>query len=158
MKLSALLTTIATAIANNAALETYCQGKFGKSISVYIHIDPKNPPSVDKAPWVGLTIQGYRRPVEQNIQVVNFDVESAVFCFEPNTTTPVDIVGKVTTLKGFATLEDLSDLVFSAIEVAVSTSATQLNMTYNDEQQTNLVISDFPGWVASRIWQISKHV
>lgn len=159
MKLSQELTRIATAVANDAALESYCQAMWGKSISVYVHIDPKNPPSVNNAPWVGLTIQGYRRPAEYNVQVVSFDLESAVFCFEPKAVpAPEKTVGTVKILQGFETLEDLSDLVFTAIETAVSTSGVQLNTTYNDEQQTNLVISDFPGWIASRIWQISKHV
>lgn len=159
MKLSALLSTIATAVANDTALEAHCQAVFGKSISVYVHIDPKNPPSIDKAPWVGLAIQGYRRPAEFNVKIINFDLESAIFCFEPKAVpAPDTTVGEVTILKGFETLEDLSDLVFTAIESAVSTSTLQLSMTYNDEQQTNLVIADFPGWVASRIWQISKHV
>jgi hypothetical protein len=159
MKLSEILATTATAIANDPALELYCQGMWNKSISVYVHIDPKNPPSTDKAPWVGLTVQGYRRPSEYNTRVISFDLESAVFCFEPKAVpAPETTVGDVTILKGFETLEDLSDLVFNAIEQAVVTSPLQLQTTYNDEQQTNLVISDFPGWIASRIWTISKHV
>lgn len=159
MKLSCLLESIAISVANNAALETFCQSNWGKSVAVYVHIDPKNPPSIAMAPWVGLTVQGYRRPSEQNFKVLSFDLESAVFCFEPNfAPSPVTTAGSVTILKGFETLEDMSDLVFTAIEDAVSTDANQLDMTMNDEQQTNLVIADFPGWVSSRVWTISKHV
>lgn len=159
MKLSTELKSIAIEIANDAAIESYCQDMFGKSMSVYVHVDPKNPPSIDKAPWVGITIQAYRRPSEQNLRVVSFDLESAVFCFEPKATpSPESTYGEIVTLKGFETLEDLSDLVFNAIERAVSTSSTQLSMTYNEEQQTAMIISEFPGWMASRVWTISTHV
>lgn len=159
MKLSCLLETIAIAVANDADLEVYCQTKFGKSVSVHVHIDPKNAPGIAAAPWVGLTVQSYRRPTENNCNIVSFDLESATFCFEPNfAPSPVTVNGSVTILKGFEVLEEMSDLVFAAIEKAVSTSADQLEMTYNDEQSTSLTIADFPGWVSSRAWTVSKHV
>lgn len=159
MKLSALLKDVAVAIANNAAIESYCQAMFGKSISVYVHIDAKSPPSVSKAPWAGITIQTYSRPAENNTHVVTFQMESAVYCSEPQAVPAAEeTFGEVVILKGFETIEDLSDLVFAAIETAVSTSATQLSTTYNDEQQTSLTISEFPGWIASRVWTISTHV
>jgi hypothetical protein len=154
MKIAALLATIASAVSTNAALETYCQTNFGKSISIYVHVDPKNPPGIAKAPWVGLTVQGYSRPTENNANIVSFDLESAVYAEKSTEVTS----GKITTLSGFATIEDLSDLVFAAIETAVSTSSTQTDMTYSNEQGTSLVIADFPGWIAARTWTISKHV
>ena len=154
MKIAALLATIATAVSSNAALETYCQANFGKSISIYVHVDPKNPPGIAKAPWVGLTVQGYSRPTENGANVVSFDLETAVYAEKSTEVTS----GKITTLSGFAQIEDLSDLVFSAIETAVSTSSTQTDMTYSSEQGTSLVISEFPGWIAARTWTISKHV
>lgn len=154
MKIAALLATIATAVSSNAALETYCQANFGKSISIYVHVDPKNPPGIAKAPWVGLTVQGYSRPTENGANVVSFDLETAVYAEKSTEVTS----GKITTLSGFAQIEDLSDLVFAAIETAVSTSSTQTDMTYSNEQGTSLVISEFPGWIAARTWTISKHV
>ena len=154
MKLSTLLNDIAVAIASDAAIEAFCQAKFGKSISIYIHIDPKNPPSISLAPWVGLTIQGYRRTTDSNLLTMDFDLESAVFCDSNARTT----TGNIVTMDGFGVLEDLSDLVFSVIEDCISTSATQLNITFSDEQQTALMIADFPGWIASRIWTASKHI
>lgn len=154
MKLSTILLDIATAIANDAAIESYCQMNYGKSISVFVHIDPKNPPSISNAPWVGLTIQGYRRPIDTNVVLAEFDLECAVFCSNATQTTS----GKITTLAGFSALEDLSDLVFTVIETVISTSATQTNLSYRDEQQTSLMISDFPGWISSRIWTASKHI
>jgi len=154
MKLSVVLNDIATALANDVAIEAFCQAKYGKSISIYVHIDAKNPPKVSKAPWVGLTIQGYRRPVENNVVLVQFDVESALYCTEDKETT----VGKITTLNGFETTEDLSDLVFNNIETSITTSATQLNLTYVNEQQTSITISDFPGWIASKVFTAAKHV
>lgn len=154
MKLSKVLSDVAIAIQNDAAIEAYCQSKFGKSISVYVHIDAKNPPSISHAPWVGLTIQGYRRPTENNALLVEFDLESAVYCSDQGETT----VGKVTTLDGFDTIEDLSDLVFYRVEQEVSTSATQLDLTYVNEQQTGLQISDFPGWISSRVFTVGKNV
>jgi hypothetical protein len=156
MKLSTMLDTVAKAIANNAGIEAYCQANFKRSISVYVHIDPKNPPSISKAPWVGLTVQAYRRPIANNANTLEFDLESAVFCSNANATESKE--GNVTTLDGFEKLEDFSDLVFSVIESQVSTSPEQLNLTYNDEQQTSLMISDFPGWISSRVWTVSKPI
>lgn len=154
MKLSIILNDIATNIATDAAIETYCQSHYNKSISVYVHVDSKNPPKASKAPWVGLTIQGYSRPVNNNVVLVEFNVESAVYCVAEGETT----VGKVTTLDGFSVIEDLSDLVFANIEKSISTSTTQLNLTYVNEQQTTLTISDFPGWIASKVFTAAKHV
>jgi hypothetical protein len=154
MKLSTLLNDIAESIATDAAIEAFCQANFNKSISVYVHIDPKNPPSINLAPWVGLTIQGYRRVTDMNLLTMDFDIESAVFCSESKKTT----VGNIVTMNGFNVLEDLSDLVFAVVEGCISTSLTQLNITFSDEQQTALMISDFPGWIASRIWTASKHI
>jgi hypothetical protein len=154
MKLSQVLSDIAIAIQNDAAIEAFCQAQYTKSISVYVHIDPKNPPSISKAPWVGLTIQGYRRPLENNARLVEFDIESALYCAGAGETT----VSKVTTLDGFSVIEDLSDLVFSCIENAIDTSPTQLQTTTVNEQQTSISISDFPGWIASRVFTAGKHV
>ena len=86
--------------------------------------------------------------------MVQFDVESALYCTENGETT----TGKVTTLDGFSVLEDLSDLVFNSIETSISTSASQLNLTYMNEQNTSLTISDFPGWIASKVFTVAKHV
>ena len=154
MKLSKVLSDVATAVANDAAIETYCQAKFGKSVSVYVHIDQKNPPSMTKCPWVGLTVQGYRIPTENNNKVMQFDVEGYVCCEDNGET----VSGKVTTLDGFDTIEDLSDLVFASIENTLQTSATQLDITIMDEGQTSLVISDFPSWLAQKTFTASKHV
>jgi hypothetical protein len=154
LKLSTLLSTIATAVANNAALETYCQTKWGKSVSIFVHINPKSPPSISNAPAVGLTVQGYSRPTENNNVMVEFELETAAYISDATAATS----GKITTLGGFAVLEDFSDLVFAAIEAAAVTSSTQLNTTYKTEQGTTMTISEYPGWVASRTWTISKHV
>ena len=151
--LSTLLASIASAIAKNAALETYCQTNFGKSISVHVHIDPKNPPSIAKAPWVGLTIQGYSRPTENRALIVNFDLETAVYCEKSTETTS----GKITTLDGFSKIEGLSDLVFSIIEAAVTHASAQLSMDYISEQGKSIGIAEFPGWIAARTWTIGKH-
>lgn len=153
MKLSVILSTVANAIANNAAIETYCQTNFGKSVAVFVHINPKAPPSISSTPAVGLTIQGYSRPTEANFHLVSFDLESAIYISDSRETTT--LAGKVKTLKGFETLEDFSDLVFSVIEVAVSTSPTQLNTSQVSEQGTLLSISEYPGWAASRTWTVS---
>ncbi len=151
--LSTLLASIASAIANSATLEAYCQTNFGKSVSVYVHVDPKNPPSISKAPWVGLTVQGYSRPTENKALTVSFDLETAVYCEKSGETTS----GKITTLDGFAALEGFSDLVFGLIETVVTHSATQLSMDYISEQGTSLSIAEFPGWIAARTWTIGKH-
>jgi len=152
--LSTLLASVATAIANSATIETFCQANFSKSISVYVHLDPKNPPSISKAPWVGLTIQGYSRPAENAGRIVTFDLETAVYCEKSTETTS----GKITTLGGFATLESLSDLVFGVIETAVTHASTQLEMDYVSEQGTSLTTAEFPGWIAARTWTIGKHI
>ena len=154
MKLSKVLSDVAIAIASDAAIETYCQTNFTKSVSVVVHIDQKNPPSISKCPWVGLTVQGYRIPSENNNKVMQFDVEGYVCCDDSGETT----VGKVTTLDGFDTIEDLSDLVFDCIEKVLQTSAAQLDITIMDEGQTSLVISDFPSWLAQKTFTASKHV
>lgn len=154
MKISTLLDAIATAVANDAAIEAFCQTNFNKSVNVYVHIDPKNPPRTSEAPWVGLTTQGYNRPTENNVVSLEFDLESAAYCAKNGAT----VSGKITTLKGFETLEDFSDLVFAAIETAVSTSDTQLEMTYRDEQGTGLGITELSDWIASRTWTISKRI
>lgn len=154
MKLSALLASVAVAISGDAAIEAYCQTNFGKSISIYVNIDPKNPPSISKAPWVGLTVQGYNRPTEYNTKLVTFTLESAVFLNDATETTS----GKITTLRGFASIEDLSDLVFAAIELAITTSATQTNMSYESEDTTTLTVAEFPGFMATRNFTIGKHV
>ena len=151
--LSALLSTIATAIANNSALDTYCKAQFGgKSISVYVHIDPKNPPSISKAPWVGLTVQSYSRPGEHNGDVTTFDLESAVYCEKSSETTSE----KVTSLDGFAIIETLSNMVFAIIETAVTQSDIQTTMDYLNEQSTSIGIAEYPGWLAARNWQVVK--
>jgi len=154
MKLSKVLNDIATAIATDAAIETFCQTNFGKSVSVYIHIDKKNPPSVSKSPWVGLAIQGYRNPTQTNGKTMEFDLESYICCNEDGET----VVGKITTLDGFSVIEDFSDLVLNSIETILQTSATQLDLTINSEGQTSLIITDFPGWMAARVFTASKRI
>jgi hypothetical protein len=153
MKISEILQNIALKIATDADIETFCMTNFAKSVSVYVHVDPKNPPGIAKAPWVGLTVQGYSRPTEQNGNIVSFDIESGVYCEKSTEVTK----GQITTLAGFEVLENLSDLVFAAIDCAVSTSATQSDTTYSSEQGTSLIIAEFPGWIAGRTWTISKH-
>ena len=152
MRLSDVLKDVAIAISSDASVEAFCQAAYGKSISIYVHIDAKNPPKVSKAPWVGLTVQGYNVPSENNGKIVTFDLESALYCTENGETTE----GKITTLDGFENLEDLSDLVFLAIETAISTSRLQLELTYMNEQQTSLSVSDFPGWIASKVFTVAK--
>jgi len=151
--IATLLNSIATAIANDSALDAYCKAQFGgKSVSVYVHIDPKNPPSAAKAPWVGLAVQSYTRPGENNGKVTTFDLESAVYCEKSSETTS----GKVTTLDGFALVETLSDMVFAIIETAVAQSDTQTTMDYLNEQSTSIGIAEYPGWIAARNWQVVK--
>lgn len=156
MKLSALLADIATALANDTALEAYCQTNFTKSPSIFVHLDPKNPPSISKAPYIGLTIQQYSRPVEANARVIDFTLEAG--CYIDNKKEKLSNSNKVSTLEGFAMIEDFSDLVFAAIEKAVTTSSLQLNMSYRSEDTTLLAVGEFPGWVASRNFIISKNV
>lgn len=148
--LSALLAGIASAIATNSALETFCQTNFNKSINVYVHVDPNNPPSISKAPWVGLTVQGYERPAEDKAAFMNFSLETAVYCEKSGETTS----GKITTLDGFSTIEALSNMVFAIIESAVTQSATVSTMDYLSEQETSIGIAVFPGWIAARTWKI----
>jgi len=152
MKLSQLLNLIATEVANNAALNTYCQTNFGKGITVKVHADKKDPAKIADAPWVGLTILGYDFPADQNRRIQSFTVESAAYLEDKTETT----VGKVTTLNGFAKLEDFSDLVFAAISKAVTTSSTQNNMTLEGVSNTDLIIPEngFPGWLAMRSWNL----
>lgn len=158
-KLSQILKKVALEVANCGLIEDHCQSVYNKSMSIYIHIDPKNPPSITHAPWLGLTIQSYSTPTETNGSVITFDMESAVFVMDADAETEATTQdGSITTLKGFEKLEDLSDLVFDAIDRAVTTSQTQLVTTHNNEQPTNLTITDFPGWVASRVWSISKRI
>jgi len=148
--LSTLLANIAAAIAADATLETFCQTNFSKSISVYVHLDPKNPPSISKAPWVGLTVQSYERPAEDKAAFMNFNLETAVYCEKSGEVTS----GKITTLTGFSTVEALSNLVFSIIETAVTQSGTQTTMDYLSEQETSIGIAEFPGWISARTWRI----
>lgn len=156
MKLSEVLNEIATAVATDPDVEQYCRQRYNKSISVYVHIDSKNAPSVTRAPWLGLSIQGYNRPIEQNINIVTFELETALVIVDENF--EVSNEDKIITLNGFASAEELSDIVFAAIEKAVSVSPEQLQMTYTNEQGTNINIMDYPSWIAARVWTISKHV
>lgn len=152
MKLSQLLSLIATEIAGNAAIESFCQTNYGKSVTIKVHADKKDPSKIGEAPWVGLTILGYDFPTGKNRKIQTFSVESAAYLEDKGETT----VGKVTTLDGFAKIEDFSDLVFAAISKAVSTTASQTNMTLEGVSNTDLIIPEngFPGWLAMRSWNL----
>ncbi|MEW6712517.1 MAG: hypothetical protein AB1403_22055, partial [Candidatus Riflebacteria bacterium] len=55
---------------------------------------------------------------------------------------------------GDVEIEELSDLVFAAIERAVSTSPTQTETTYLSEQSTELGLIDLPEFAATRNWEV----
>ena len=152
ISISTTLKLIANEIANDAALEAWCQAAYTKSPSIYVYIDPKNPPKINKAPWVGLSITNIVQPTAQNGHVLTFTLETACFISSSGETT----VGKVTTLDGFAALENFSDLVYTAIEAATQTTATQSDLTIMEVDATEYGIADFPGFIATRSYILGK--
>lgn len=144
---------IAREIAADPAIEALCQSIWGKSLSVFIGVDEKNLPEADAfCPWAGIAVSGYERPTTSE-KTSNFTLESAVY-IQDDTVSQDTVAPQITIIKGYSTIEQLSDLVFSAIERAVSTSPTQLQMTYVSESGTRFGLTDSPEFVALRTWTI----
>lgn len=145
---------IAVEIINDAAIEAYCQANYGKSITVAIGVDLKRLPlSSSACPWAGIAVSGYSRPIDGS-GMQKFFLASAVYIqngnIEPDSEYPSIMVAA-----GDGEIEELSDLVFAAIERAVSTSPTQTETTYLNEEQTDLGIIDLPEFAATRNWEVA---
>lgn len=58
MNILTLRNALTAAVAGDSALETWCQAKYGQSVSVYVGMDMRNPPGEDDYPLVHIVASG----------------------------------------------------------------------------------------------------
>jgi len=140
---------IAKAIASDPAIEAVCQAAYGKSITVSIDIDLKALPSANEVcPWAGISVPAYERPSKDNGHTTQFTLDSAVYIQDARIEQDIEHE-QIMILRGSEGIEILSDLVYSVIEKCISTSPTQQQMTYLNESDTRLGVTDDPELFAS---------
>lgn len=150
--LNTIKRTIAVAIVTDAAIEAHCQEKYGKSITVAVGLDLKALPKAESVcPWVGISIAEYQRA--SSGKTSTFQLDSAVY-IQNEKISPDPEYPSILVADGNAAIEALSDLVYAAIQKAVSTSGTQTIMTYQSEGPTKMGMIDLPEFGSFRNWTI----
>jgi hypothetical protein len=150
--LNTIKRTIAVAIATDPAIEAHCQEKYGKSITVAIGLDLKAlPKAASVCPWAGISIAEYQRA--NSGKTSTFQLDSAVY-IQNETISADPQYPSILIAEGNAAIETLSDLVYAAIQKAVSTSSTQTTMTYQSEGPTKMGMTDLPEFGSFRTWTI----
>lgn len=97
------------AIKNNAAIEAYCQAKYGKSLKIYVSIDKKEPPRDVDCPYVILF------PGEKNEGLDQPEYSYAVtigWAIYNKTKTTVD---NVVEYVGASEVDELGQMIYGAI-------------------------------------------
>jgi hypothetical protein len=104
-----LLIAVRDALAADAALDAWCQAKFGKSATIFIGIDEQNPPAESDYPLVSLT--GVTHDRGDSSQEINWDVFLGIGVV--NTTITVSYNTK--TAEGLLQAETMRELAENAI-------------------------------------------
>lgn len=147
MDINPLLSDLAEAVATDADVESWCQDKYGKSITVFMNFDVRNPPEKDDCPCVCL----YPAEKEYGGSIYADAIGNVVMVYDSGEETREDI-DNIRQFSGPKNVEHLRKLVLRAqagvIEATGSSRIESVSVDYD-------TISNFPFMLADQALQIT---